>query len=246
MNWMRIKLASLVIVVVTSSASMAGGFISHLPEDGVRVVYALKIVSLQSDSNRKEQLLDDDVRMEFEIASVGSGPKYKGKPTRWIEVVIRITRMGESSVQTFVCLVPESTLTSDKYAVDEIIKGASQRGDDGDINLDTSNFSDVRGSALPILLGVKPASTKALAEKTIKHDDKEYKCTGLSTVIEKPEDKATAQLDAYYSKDMPFGLVKGSLKLEIFTDKLVLEVKVKEVKRGAKSAIPIEEIVNDK
>ena len=234
------------IVVVTTLGSVnAGGFISNLPKDGTRVVYSLKWVAIESDAaDGNVPDLDSAPKIELEIASVGKGPNIKGKPTRWIEMVNHMVKGGKERTQVSVCLFSESQLTREKYAMESLIKGATQRLPSQDINLDTDYIKDIERTPFPLMVGTKPKSLKELGQKTLSLLEKKYECDGLQTVIEDKESGFTVQLEAYYSDDVPFGLVKATLLLKESTRVLTTEIKLTEIKQGAKPSIPLEKIVS--
>ena len=94
------------------------------------------------------------------------------------------------------------------------------------------------------MVGMKSQSIKELGQKTWTVLDKKHECDGIQTVIEVEESGFRLQLDAYYNDDVPFGLVKGTLVVEQKNQKVTAEIKLIEIKEGAKPSIPLEKIVD--
>ena len=231
------------IVYLTMLGSVnAGGFISNLPKDGTRVVYELKFIAIESDENGPDLALAP--KIELELASVGKGPKVKGQPTRWIEIVNRMVKGDKERTEIAVCLFRESQLTRKETAMESLIKGATQGLASTDINLDTDRIKDIEEAPFALIFGVKSQSIKELGQKTWTVLDKKYECDGIQTVIEVEESGFRLQLDAYYNDDLPFGLVKGTLVAEQKNQKVTAEIKLIEIKEGAKPSIPLEKIVD--
>ena len=231
------------IVYLTMLGSVnAGGFISNLPKDGTRVVYELKFIAIESNENGPD--LASAPKIELELASVGKGPKVKGQPTRWIEIVNRMLKDGKERTEIAVCLFRESQLTRKETAMESLIKGATQRLPSPDINLDTDRIKDIEDAPFALIFGVKSQSIKELGQKTWTVLDKKHECDGIQTVIEVEESGFRLQLDAYYNDDLPFGLVKGTLVVEQKNQKVTAEIKLIEIKEGAKPSIPLEKIVD--
>ena len=220
----------------------AGGFISNLPKDGMRVVYELKFIAIESDENGPD--LASAPKIELELASVGKGPKVKGQPTRWIEIVNRMVKGDKERTEIAVCLFRESQLTRKETAMESLIKGATQRLPSPDINLDTDRIKDIEEAPFALIFGVKSQSIKELGQRTWTVLDKKHECDGIQTVIEVEESGFRLQLDAYYNDDLPFGLVKGTLVVEQKNQKVTAEIKLIEIKEGAKPSIPLEKIVD--
>ena len=241
-----LKMSNLFIVAIASVTMLgslnAGGFISNLPKDGTRVVYELKFIAIESDENGPD--LDSAPKVELELASVGKGPKVKGQPTRWIEIVNRMVKDDKDRTEIAVCLFRESQLTRKETAMESLIKGATQRLPSPDINLDTDRITDIESAPFALLVGVKSQSIKELGQKTWTVLDKKHECDGIQTVIEVEESGFRLQLDAYYNDDLPFGLVKGTLVVEQKNQKVTAEIKLIEIKEGAKPSIPLEKIVD--
>ncbi len=241
-----LKMSNLFVVAIASVTMLgslnAGGFISNLPKDGTRVVYELKFIAIESDENGPD--LDSAPKVELELASVGKGPKVKGQPTRWIEIVNRMVKDDKDRTEIAVCLFRESQLTRKETAMESLIKGATQRLPSPDINLDTDRIKDIESAPFALLVGVKSQSIKELGQKTWTVLDKKHECDGIQTVIEVEESGFRLQLDAYYNDDVPFGLVKGTLVVEQKNQKVTAEIKLIEIKEGAKPSIPLEKIVD--
>jgi len=241
-----LKMSNLFIVAIASVTMLgslnAGGFISNLPKDGTRVVYELKFIAIESDENGPD--LDSAPKVELELASVGKGPKVKGQPTRWIEIVNRMVKDDKDRTEIAVCLFRESQLTRKETAMESLIKGAAQRLPSPDINLDTDDIKDIESAPFALLVGMKSQSIKELGQKTWTVLDKKHECDGIQTVIEVEESGFRLQLDAYYNDDLPFGLVKGTLVVEQKNQKVTAEIKLIEIKEGAKPSIPLEKIVD--
>ena len=241
-----LKMSNLFVVAIASVTMLgslnAGGFISNLPKDGTRVVYELKFIAIESDENGPD--LDSAPKVELELASVGKGPKVKGQPTRWIEIVNRMLKDGKERTEIAVCLFRESQLTRKETAMESLIKGATQRLPSPDINLDTDRIKDIEDAPFALIFGVKSQSIKELGQKTWTVLDKKHECDGIQTVIEVEESGFRLQLDAYYNDDVPFGLVKGTLVVEQKNQKVTAEIKLIEIKEGAKPSIPLEKIVD--
>ena len=241
-----LKMSNLFIVAIASVTMLgslnAGGFISNLPKDGTRVVYELKFIAIESDENGPD--LNSAPKVELELASVGKGPKVKGQPTRWIEIVNRMVKDDKDRTEIAVCLFRESQLTRKETAMESLIKGATQRLPSPDINLDTDRIKDIESAPFALLVGVKSQSIKELGQKTWTVLDKKHECDGIQTVIEVEESGFRLQLDAYYNDDVPFGLVKGTLVVEQKNQKVTAEIKLIEIKEGAKPSIPLEKIVD--
>ena len=241
-----LKMSNLFIVAIASVTMLgslnAGGFISNLPKDGTRVVYELKFIAIESDENGPD--LNSAPKVELELASVGKGPKVKGQPTRWIEIVNRMVKDDKDRTEIAVCLFRESQLTRKETAMESLIKGATQRLPSPDINLDTDRITDIESAPFALLVGVKSQSIKELGQKTWTVLDKKHECDGIQTVIEVEESGFRLQLDAYYNDDVPFGLVKGTLVVEQKNQKVTAEIKLIEIKEGAKPSIPLEKIVD--
>ena len=241
-----LKMSNLFVVAIASVTMLgslnAGGFISNLPKDGTRVVYELKFIAIESDENGPD--LDSAPKVELELASVGKGPKVKGQPTRWIEIVNRMVKDDKDRTEIAVCLFRESQLTRKETAMESLIKGATQRLPSPDINLDTDRITDIESAPFALLVGVKSQSIKELGQKTWTVLDKKHECDGIQTVIEVEESGFRLQLDAYYNDDVPFGLVKGTLVVEQKNQKVTAEIKLIEIKEGAKPSIPLEKIVD--
>ena len=241
-----LKMSNLFIVAIASVTMLgslnAGGFISNLPKDGTRVVYELKFIAIESDENGPD--LDSAPKVELELASVGKGPKVKGQPTRWIEIVNRMVKDDKDRTEIAVCLFRESQLTRKETAMESLIKGATQRLPSPDINLDTDRITDIESAPFALLVGVKSQSIKELGQKTWTVLDKKHECDGIQTVIEVEESGFRLQLDAYYNDDVPFGFVKGTLVVEQKNQKVTAEIKLIEIKEGAKPSIPLEKIVD--
>jgi len=241
-----LKMSNLFVVAIASVTMLgslnAGGFISNLPKDGTRVVYELKFIAIESDENGPD--LNSAPKVELELASVGKGPKVKGQPTRWIEIVNRMVKDDKDRTEIAVCLFRESQLTRKETAMESLIKGATQRLPSPDINLDTDRITDIESAPFALLVGVKSQSIKELDQKTWTVLDKKHECDGIQTVIEVEESGFRLQLDAYYNDDVPFGLVKGTLVVEQKNQKVTAEIKLIEIKEGAKPSIPLEKIVD--
>ena len=241
-----LKMSNLFVVAIASVTMLgslnAGGFISNLPKDGTRVVYELKFIAIESDENGPD--LNSAPKVELELASVGKGPKVKGQPTRWIEIVNRMVKDDKDRTEIAVCLFRESHLTRKETAMESLIKGATQRLPSPDINLDTDRITDIESAPFALLVGVKSQSIKELGQKTWTVLDKKHECDGIQTVIEVEESGFRLQLDAYYNDDVPFGLVKGTLVVEQKNQKVTAEIKLIEIKEGAKPSIPLEKIVD--
>ena len=241
-----LKMSNLFVVAIASVTMLgslnAGGFISNLPKDGTRVVYELKFIAIESDENGPD--LDSAPKVELELASVGKGPKVKGQSTRWIEIVNRMVKDDKDRTEIAVCLFRESQLTRKETAMESLIKGATQRLPSPDINLDTDRITDIESAPFALLVGVKSQSIKELGQKTWTVLDKKHECDGIQTVIEVEESGFRLQLDAYYNDDLPFGLVKGTLVVEQKNQKATAEIKLIEIKEGAKPSIPLEKIVD--
>jgi hypothetical protein len=241
-----LKMSNLFVVAIASVTMLgslnAGGFISNLPKDGTRVVYELKFIAIESDENGPD--LDSAPKVELELASVGKGPKVKGQPTRWIEIVNRMVKDDKDRTEIAVCLFRESQLTRKETAMESLIKGATQRLPSPDINLDTDRITDIESAPFALLVGVKSQSIKELGQKTWTVLDKKHECDGIQTVIEVEESGFRLQLDAYYNDDVPFGFVKGTLVVEQKNQKVTAEIKLIEIKEGAKPSIPLEKIVD--
>ena len=241
-----LKMSNLFVVAIASITMLgsvnAGGFVSNLPKDGTRVVYELKFIAIESDENGPD--LDSAPKVELELASVGKGPKVKGQPTRWIEIVNRMVKDDKDRTEIAVCLFRESQLTRKETAMESLIKGATQRLPSPDINLDTDRIKDIESAPFALLVGVKSQSIKELGQKTWTVLDKKHECDGIQTVIEVEESGFRLQLDAYYNDDVPFGLVKGTLLVEQKNQKVTAEIKLIEIKEGAKPSIPLEKIVD--
>ncbi|HAL12614.1 MAG TPA: hypothetical protein DCP67_02285 [Planctomycetaceae bacterium] len=241
-----LKMSNLFVVAIASVTMLgslnAGGFISNLPKDGTRVVYELKFIAIESDENGPD--LNSAPKVELELASVGKGPKVKGQPTRWIEIVNRMVKDDKDRTEIAVCLFRESQLTRKETAMESLIKGATQRLPSPDINLDTDRIKDIESAPFALLVGVKSQSIKELGQKTWTVLDKKHECDGIQTVIEVEESGFRLQLDAYYNDDVPFGLVKGTLVVEQKNQKVTAEIKLIEIKEGAKPSIPLEKIVD--
>jgi len=231
------------IAYITMIGSVnAGGFISNLPKDGMRVVYELKFIAIESNENGPD--LDSAPKIELELASVGKGPKVKGHPTRWIEIVNRMVKDDKDRTEVAVCLFRESQLTRKETAMESLIKGATQRLPSPDINLDIDRIKDIERAPFALLVGVKSQSIKELGQKTWTVLDKKLECDGIQTVIEVEESGFRLQLDAYYNDDVPFGLVKGTLLFKQNDQIVTAEIKLIEIKEGAKPTIPLEKIVD--
>jgi len=241
-----LKVYNLFVVAIASVTMLgslnAGGFISNLPKDRTRVVYELKFIAIESDENGPD--LNSAPKVELELASVGKGPKVKGQPTRWIEIVNRMVKDDKDRTEIAVCLFRESQLTRKETAMESLIKGATQRLPSPDINLDTDRITDIESAPFALLVGVKSQSIKELGQKTWTVLDKKHECDGIQTVIEVEESGFRLQLDAYYNDDVPFGLVKGTLVVEQNNQKVTAEIKLIEIKEGAKPSIPLEKIVD--
>ena len=241
-----LKMSNLFVVAIASVTMLgslnAGGFISNLPKDGTRVVYELKFIAIESDENGPD--LNSAPKVELELASVGKGPKVKGQPTRWIEIVNRMVKDDKDRTEIAVCLFRESQLTRKETAMESLIKGATQRLPSPDINLDTDRIKDIERAPFALIVGVKSQSIKELGQKTWTVLDKKHECDGIQTVIEVEESGFRLQLDAYYNDDVPFGLVKGTLVVEQKNQKVTAEIKLIEIKEGAKPSIPLEKIVD--
>ena len=241
-----LKMSNLFIVAIASVTMLgslnAGGFISNLPKDGTRVVYELKFIAIESDENGPD--LDSAPKVELELASVGKGPKVKGQSTRWIEIVNRMVKDDKDRTEIAVCLFRESQLTRKETAMESLIKGAAQRLPSPDINLDNDDIKDIESAPFALLVGMKSQSIKELGQKTWTVLDKKHECDGIQTVIEVEESGFRLQLDAYYNDDLPFGLVKGTLVVEQKNQKATAEIKLIEIKEGAKPSIPLEKIVD--
>ena len=241
-----LKMSNLFVVAIASVTMLgslnAGGFISNLPKDGTRVVYELKFIAIESDENGPD--LDSAPKVELELASVGKGPKVKGQSTRWIEIVNRMVKDDKDRTEIAVCLFRESQLTRKETAMESLIKGATQRLPSPDINLDTDRIKDIEDAPFALIFGVKSQSIKELGQKTWTVLDKKHECDGIQTVIEVEESGFRLQLDAYYNDDLPFGLVKGTLVVEQKNQKVTAEIKLIEIKEGAKPSIPLEKIVD--
>ena len=231
------------IAYITMIGSVnAGGFISNLPKDGMRVVYELKFIAIESNENGPD--LDSAPKIELELASVGKGPKVKGHPTRWIEIVNRMVKDDKDRTEVAVCLFRESQLTRKETAMESLIKGATQRLPSPDINLDIDRIKDIERAPFALLVGVKSQSIKELGQKTWTVLDKKLECDGIQTVIEVKESGFRLQLDAYYNDDVPFGLVKGTLIFKQNDQIVTAEIKLIEIKEGAKPSIQLEKIVD--
>ena len=231
------------IAYITMIGSVnAGGFISNLPKDGMRVVYELKFIAIESNENGPD--LDSAPKIELELASVGKGPKVKGHPTRWIEIVNRMVKDDKDRTEVAVCLFRESQLTRKETAMESLIKGATQRLPSPDINLDIDRIKDIERAPFALLVGVKSQSIKELGQKTWTVLDRKLECDGIQTVIEVEESGFRLQLDAYYNDDVPFGLVKGTLLFKQNDQIVTAEIKLIEIKEGAKPTIPLEKIVD--
>lgn len=241
-----LKVYNLFVVAIASVTMLgslnAGGFISNLPKDRTRVVYELKFIAIESDENGPD--LNSAPKVELELASVGKGPKVKGQPTRWIEIVNRMVKDDKDRTEIAVCLFRESQLTRKETAMESLIKGATQRLPSPDINLDTDRITDIESAPFALLVGVKSQSIKELGQKTWTVLDKKHECDGIQTVIEVEESGFRLQLDAYYNDDVPFGFVKGTLVVEQKNQKVTAEIKLIEIKEGAKPSIPLEKIVD--
>ena len=241
-----LKMSNLFVVAIASVTMLgslnAGGFISNLPKDGTRVVYELKFIAIESDENGPD--LNSAPKVELELASVGKGPKVKGQPTRWIEIVNRMVKDDKDRTEIAVCLFRESQLTRKETAMESLIKGATQRLPSPDINLDTDRIKDIERAPFALIVGVKSQSIKELGQKTWTVLDKKHECDGIQTVIEVEESGFRLQLDAYYNDDVPFGFVKGTLVVEQKNQKVTAEIKLIEIKEGAKPSIPLEKIVD--
>ena len=231
------------IAYITMIGSVnAGGFISNLPKDGMRVVYELKFIAIESNENGPD--LDSAPKIELELASVGKGPKVKGHPTRWIEIVNRMVKDDKDRTEVAVCLFRESQLTRKETAMESLIKGATQRLPSPDINLDIDRIKDIERAPFALLVGVKSQSIKELGQKTWTVLDRKLECDGIQTAIEVEESGFRLQLDAYYNDDVPFGLVKGTLLFKQNDQIVTAEIKLIEIKEGAKPTIPLEKIVD--
>ena len=241
-----LKMSNLFVVAIAAVTMLgslnAGGFISNLPKDGTRVVYELKFIAIESDENGPD--LDSAPKVELELASVGKGPKVKGQSTRWIEIVNRMVKDDKDRTEIAVCLFRESQLTRKETAMESLIKGATQRLPSPDINLDTDDIKDIESAPFALLVGMKSQSIKELGQKTWTVLDKKHECDGIQTVIEVEESGFRLQLDAYYNDDVPFGFVKGTLVVEQKNQKVTAEIKLIEIKEGAKPSIPLEKIVD--
>lgn len=240
-----LRMPILVAVAIASatliSSVNAGGFVSNLPKDGTRVVYEFKVTAIESDEDLPD--LDSAPKIELELASVGKGPKVKGQPTRWIEMVHRMVMANNDRTQVSVCLFPESQLVRKETAMESLIKGGTQRLPSPDINLDTDFIKDIERTPFPLMVGVKSQSVKELGQKTLTVLDKKHECDGIQTVVEVEETGFRLQLDAYYNDDMPFGLVKATLLIGHKDRKITVEITPSEIKEDAKPSIPLEKIV---